>query len=98
MVLTLLEKSAVEREWKGSDGLSRNYSFFWAPRPAVGRYQKALEALVRKYEHIAEGRSQSFRTFMCQKCPPEKLKIVAKLILQEKSICQITNCVINHEH
>jgi len=45
MVFTLLEKSAIEREWTGSDGFSRSRTFFWAPRPAVGRYQKALEAM-----------------------------------------------------
>jgi len=56
MVFTLLEKSAIEREWTGSDCFSldgvesrleitRSRTFFWAPRPAVGRYQKALEAM-----------------------------------------------------
>jgi len=45
VVLTLLEKSAIEREWRATDGFLRSRHFFLAPRPAVGRYQKALEAM-----------------------------------------------------
>jgi len=45
VAFTLLERSAIEREWAGSDGVSRSRTFFWAPRPAVGRYQKALETM-----------------------------------------------------
>jgi len=45
LVFTLLEESAIEREWRGSDGVSRSSFFQWVPRPAVGRYRKALEAM-----------------------------------------------------
>ena len=48
VVFTLLDKSAIEREWTGSDGISRSRTFFWAPRPTVERYQKALGAMVRE--------------------------------------------------
>jgi len=45
LVFTLLDESAIEREWTGSDGISRSRAFFWASRPAVETYRKALEAM-----------------------------------------------------
>ena len=49
MVFTLLEKSAIQREWRGNDGISGSSFFCRAPRPAVERYRKALEAMVREF-------------------------------------------------
>ena len=54
VVLTLLEKSAIEREWRATDGFLRSRHFFLAPRPAVGRYQKALEAMVREILKLSQ--------------------------------------------
>jgi len=45
VVFTLLEESDIQREWRGSDGISSSSLFARAPRPAVGRYRKALEAM-----------------------------------------------------
>ena len=54
VVFTLLEESAIEREWRGSDGISRSSFFRWVPRPAVGRYRKALEAMVREFSNVPQ--------------------------------------------
>jgi len=45
VVFTLLEESAIRREWRGSDRISSISLFARAPRPAVERYRKALEAM-----------------------------------------------------
>jgi len=52
VVFTLLEKSAIELEWRGNDGVTTSSFFLWAPRPDVGSYRKALEAMGTSTEDV----------------------------------------------